>query len=146
MSLLMGAVVVGSAAVSIGKNRQAKQQDQHTAMITGITNDITKYQSFSNAAIQSQELQDTFVSEEATAATTAAAQGRRSSSGSVQAISTARKNMLDKNIARIEENAALSGSISDLGSASAKAAADAAGKAGDWTTAGNIISSVGKLA
>ena len=54
--------------------------------------------------------------------------------------------MLDKNIARIEENAALSGSISDLGSASAKAAADAAGKAGDWTTAGNIISSVGKLA
>ena len=143
---LLTAAVIASAVVSVGKNRQAKQQAQHTATIQGITNDINKYQAFANAAIMSQELQDQYVSEEATATTTAAAQGRRSSSGSVEAISQSRKNMLDKNVARLEENAAISGSISDLGSASAKAAADAAGKAGDWSTAGNIISSVSKLA
>ena len=143
----LAAAIVGSA-VSTGfkakANRDAKAEAKHSATMKGISNNISKYQMFANAAIQGQEMQDTFQSQESTATTVAAAQGRRSSSGSVKAISTERKNMLDKNLTRLKENAELTGALLDIGTVEAQREAAARNKAGDTAlaadTAGTALS------
>jgi len=136
---LKGAIALGSTIFGIDANQRKKQEERHAAVLTGISNEIQKYQTFANASIASQELQDQFMSDESTATTVAAAQGRRSGSGSVQAISSERKRMLDKNVKQMKENAEVSGQMLDLNSAAAKRAAEASGKAGDLALGGQIF-------
>jgi len=136
---LKGGLALGSTLFGLNANQRKKSEEKHAARLTGISNEIQKYQTFANASIASQELQDQFMSDESTSTAVAAAQGRRGSSGSVQAISSERKRMLDKKVKTIDENAKLSGQMLDLNTAASKRAAAASGKAGDLAQAGNIF-------
>lgn len=135
---LITAAVVGTATIAssfIG-GKSAKAAAKHTARMTELNNDIKKAQLFANAAISNRELEASFVSDEATATVTTAVQGRRQSGGSVQAISAERKNMLDTNKKRIEQNAKMGGGMLDINTGSAYGATSAqiaANKAAQWS-------------
>ena len=108
---------------------KANREADHGAMMQGLSNDLKKSMAIGDSFIIADQMRAEAARESSTATTVAAAQGRRSDSGSVAVIDAERKSMLAENQERIIDTAQRTGEILDLGSAAAKRSADAAGDA-----------------
>lgn len=144
MGLITAAILGGVSLAAKGVSTyQANKQAEYTNRLNMISNDIQKYTMFENAALQQEQMQTDFIAQEGTADAVATAQNRRGAS--VDAISTERKRMLDKNVTQVKKNAETAGIMYDLDSASGTAATDASNQARNISLFGDAMSYGSKI-